>query len=145
MHPPRESLAAATIGRATAFRVAAWVTLIGLLVAAGSSLAGLVRTDRPRRAEPRATPAAIVLAMHPVGPRLALEGVCVLAVRASSAVALIALAAVVAMLQAVDAAVGAVQGNAKMAVPPVPLGMAQGYAIVLLGLARAPRGTAGAS
>ena len=142
--PPRDGLRPAAIGQATAFRVAAWITLIGVFVAAGCSLVGLVGANLTPQGGAARDPASVVLAMHAVGPRLALAGVCVLAVRAGSPVALITLAAVAASLQACDAAAAAVQDDATMTVLPVLLGAAQGYAIVLLDLARV-RGTEGTS
>ena len=127
----------------TEFRISALVTVIDVVVAASSSLAGLVRADRipPDGIPPGDT--SIILAMQAAGPRLALAGVCVLAVRVGSRAALTALGTVAGLLQGFDAALGAVQGDGVMTIVPALLAMAQCCVLVLLDISTPPRGGIG--
>ena len=123
--------------RPSEFRIAALVTSLDVLYIASRSLAELARAGLVQANGALPDDAWMALAAQAAGPRLALAVACILAVRVGSTAALTALATVAVLVQGFDAAVGAVQGNAAMTIVPILLAMAQGYAIVLLDLARA--------
>ena len=124
---------------ARAFRLAATVTLLDAMLAAGPALPDLLRSDAPQSSGTVPGHPWMVLAMHAAGPRLALAASVVIVVGTRSTAALTTLGATLALSQAMDAVTSAVLGDTPWVVVRIVAAASQVWALALLDL----RATAG--
>jgi hypothetical protein len=116
----------------SAFRLAAWITAINVLVASGFSIAGLVAPHAilPSGAAPGE--ASFVFALYAAARSLPLAAFALWAVAGRNVEALIVLGALAGVVQLLDAGVGLVQHDVGKTIGPLVIAALQAFATVRL-------------
>jgi hypothetical protein len=128
----RSILSMASENETSAFRLAAWITAINVLVASGFSIAGLVAPHAilPSGAAPGE--ASFVFALYAAARSLPLAAVALWAVAGRNVEALIVLGALAGVVQLLDAGVGLVQHDLGKTIGPLVIAALQAFATVRL-------------
>ena len=121
-----------SVSETSAFRLAAWITAINVLVASGFAIAGLVAPQAilPPGAAPGE--ASSVFALYAAARSLPLAAFALWAIARRNVQALIVLGALAGVIQLLDAGVGLVQHNVGKAIGPLVIAVLQAFATVRL-------------
>ena len=120
------------VSETSAFRLAAWITAINVLVASGFAIAGLVAPQAilPPGAAPGE--ASSVFALYAAARSLPLAAFALWAIAWRNVQALIVLGALAGVIQLLDAGIGLVQHNVGKAIGPLVIAVLQAFATVRL-------------
>jgi hypothetical protein len=117
---------------ASAFRLAAWITGINVLVASGFAIAGLVAPQAILPAGAAPGDASFVFALYAAARSLPLAAFALWAIARRNVQALIVLGALAGVVQLLDAGVGLVQHDLGKMIGPLVIAALQAFATLRL-------------
>jgi hypothetical protein len=124
----------------SAFRLAAWITGINVLVASGFAIAGLVAPQAILPAGAAPGEASSVFALYAAARSLPLAAFALWAIARRNVPALIVLGALAGVVQLLDAGVGLMQHDLGKTIGPLVIAAVQAFATLrLAGRAGGPR------
>jgi len=117
---------------ASAFRLAAWITGINVLVASGFAIAGLVAPQAILPAGAAPGDASFLFALYAAARSLPLAAFALWAIARRNVQALIVLGALAGVVQLLDAGVGLVQHDLGKMIGPLVIAALQAFATLRL-------------
>jgi hypothetical protein len=118
--------------RTKEWRLAAWITAIDVLIAAGFSLAGLIRPQAILPPDSVPTAASFVFALYAAARTVPLALTVLVIIYQRRAHALVMLGFLAAVIQTCDCGIGIIQHDLGKAVGPLAIAALQLYAVLIL-------------